>query len=382
MSARRLRIGVVASHPVQYHSPWFRALAQACDLRVLYAHRQTAAQQGQAGYGVAFDWDRDLLEGYEHAFMRNRAKRPGVQHFRGCDTPEIFAEVRRDRRDAWVTMGWYLQSFWQTVAACRLARVPVMARGDSHLGNHPAPWRRAARRAVHPWVLRGFNGFLCPGQRHRAYLRHYGVPDRKIHAVPHPIDDGFFASTARASRGQREALRHDMGVGPHDRLVLSVGRLIDWKRPLDPLHAIAAEPELRARFVVAYAGDGPMRSEIERTAQALGVRMHLLGFQNQTQLPAVYAAADALLVCSTAQESWGLVVNEAMACGTPAIVSDVIGCAPDMIEQGATGFTYPMGDVTALGQALLRLDATMVGQQSVVAALAAKTRQMGVPWAT
>ena len=79
------------------------------------------------------------------------------------------------------------------------------------------------------------------------------------------------------------------------------------------------------------------------------------GFLNQSELPAAYTAADVLVLPSDGGETWGLVVNEAMACGLPAIVSDAVGCAPDLIEEGKTGFTHPMGDSAALAQCLMRL---------------------------
>src|SRR6266536_208125 len=87
-----MRLGILTSHPIQYQAPWFRALAKVVDLEVFFAHRQSAAEQGKAGFGVAFDWDVDLLCGYRHQFLKNVASRPGVDHFFGCDTPEV-AEI-------------------------------------------------------------------------------------------------------------------------------------------------------------------------------------------------------------------------------------------------------------------------------------------------
>ena len=77
-----------------------------------------------------------------------------------------------------------------------------------------------------------------------------------------------------------------------------------------------------------------------------------MGFVNQSELPAVYASADVLVLPSDGQETWGLVVNEAMACGVPAVVSDAVGCGPDLIEPGRTGATFPFGDIAALAAAI------------------------------
>ena len=87
---------IIETHPIQYKAPLFRRLAAQpqIDLTVLYAMIPDAAQQG-AGFGVPFAWDVPLLEGYRYEVMANRASRPSVTEFRGCDTPELFARLRR-----------------------------------------------------------------------------------------------------------------------------------------------------------------------------------------------------------------------------------------------------------------------------------------------
>ena len=100
-------------------------------------------------------------------------------------------------------------------------------------------------------------------------------------------------------------------------------------------------------------GEGPMRAEIEAEIQRTGAPVRLLGFFNQSEMPEAYALAD-VLVLPSETETWGLVVNEALACGLPAVVSSGVGCAPDLVEPGATGETYPMGDVDALAVAMER----------------------------
>src|SRR5205823_11678045 len=85
VSMSLLRIAALASHPVQYQAPWYRALARICDLHVFFAHRVTPADQARAGFDVAFEWDVPLVEGYAHEWLPNLSARPGVDRFRGCD---------------------------------------------------------------------------------------------------------------------------------------------------------------------------------------------------------------------------------------------------------------------------------------------------------
>ncbi|MFI4999602.1 MAG: glycosyltransferase family 1 protein, partial [Reyranellales bacterium] len=88
-----LRIGFLVSHPIQYYTPIFRELAKRCELTVLFAHRQTPEQQAGAGFGVAFEWDIDLLSGYRSRFLTNVARNPSTDRFFGCDTPDVTAEI-------------------------------------------------------------------------------------------------------------------------------------------------------------------------------------------------------------------------------------------------------------------------------------------------
>lgn len=352
MSESELRVAVVASHPVQYQAPWFRALATRCDLHVFFAHRQSAEDQARAGYGVAFEWDVDVLGGYTHSFLPNRAARPGVYEFRGCDTPGVGERLTEGKFDVGIVCGWHLLSYWQTAWACRRRGIPVLVRGDSQLGTHRGAVKRAGKRALYPWMLRAFDGFLSPGQRHREYLRYYAVPDARIHAVPHFVDVERFRASAVAA--DRAAVRRDLGVRDGDRVVLFVGRLVAFKRPLDAIEAVARLGDEARGIVVAVVGAGPLADTMVKRAGELGVRMVMLGFQNQAALPGFYAAADVLVLPSDANESWGLVVNEAMACGLPAVVSDAAGCAPDLVDDGATGYRYPCGSVAALAVALGR----------------------------
>jgi glycosyltransferase involved in cell wall biosynthesis len=343
------RIGFLVSHPIQYYAPIFRELAGRCDLTVFFAHRQTAEQQARAGFGVAFDWDVDLLSGYDSHFLVNVARQPSTDRFAGCDTPGIADEIARGRFDAFVVPGWALRSYWQAVRACRRLGVPVLARGDSQLGMQRNGALRIAKALVFSRLLRRFDGFLYVGQRNREYLLHYGVPAQRLFFSPHCVDNDAFAA---ASSG----IRRPEGR----RRVLFVGKLIGRKHPADLLHAVARLHERPLQ--IAFAGAGEQEPELRKIASASSVDADFMGFVNQSELPAAYASADVLVLPSDGKETWGLVVNEAMACGIPAVVSDLVGCGPDLIDPGQTGATFPFKDVAALASAIESVLALDPGQ--------------------
>lgn len=351
-----MRIAILDSHPIQYHAPWFRELSRLCELDVLYAHRQSSAGQARSGYGVAFDWDVDLSSGYASHFLRNVAKDPGVHHFGGCDTPELVERVRAARYDALVVTGWYLKAYWQAVYACKRAGVPVLVRGDSQLTTPRAPLKRAAKELLYPALLRAFDGYLTVGARNRAYLEHYKAPRDRIFRVPHTVDVERFRAAYRIDAAERAERRRALGASDERaRVVLQVGRLLPLKRTLDlieALHMLAQRAPDRP-WVLVCAGAGPEEEAIRARALARRVPLRMLGFVNQSELPSLYASAD-LLALASESETWGLVVNEAMASGLPAVVSTGAGCAPDLIEEGLTGFSHAPGDLSALADALER----------------------------
>jgi glycosyltransferase involved in cell wall biosynthesis len=345
-----MRLAIVASHPIQYQAPLFRALAKLVELNVYFAHKASRTDQAGAGYGVEFEWDTDLLSGYRHEFLVNVSKNSGTDHFSGCDTPEIGARVQSGGFDAVLVMGWHLKSMWQTILAAQRRRVPLLVRSDSQLDT-PRSWlKRLAKRLVYPPALRLFDGALYVGQRSKKYYEYYGYPAHRLFFSPHCVDTKWFAE--RSTRDAGRSLRAKVGIDPEQPVALFAGRLVDFKRPLDLVAALELLGRRDRKVSLLIAGSGPLEREIRIQAQTSGVSAHFLGFQNQSAMPAVYAAADVLVLPSTGAETWGLVANEALACGKPIVVSDAVGCASDLAEDGSSGRVYPMEDRGRLADAL------------------------------
>ena len=350
----RPRLAIVASHPVQYQAPLFRELASRLDLRVFFAHRATPADQARAGFGVEFDWDADLLSGYPHVFLDNVAPDPGLHHHAGCDTPGIDRALSDGRFDALLVQGWHLRSYVQAIRAARRLGLPVMARGDSQLDTPRCLARRAIKAVTYPMLLRRFDAALYVGEKSRSYWRHYHYPENRLFFSPHCVDNDWFR--VRAGTVERHALRARLGIRDDERVVLFAGKLVEFKRPLDVIDAAGM---LRAAHSVRVlvAGSGPLEDQMASRARELGVPADFLGFCNQSEMPAAYAAADLLALPSDGRETWGLVANEALACGTPVLLSDQVGSAPDLAGDGEAGRIFEFGHPARLADqadALLR----------------------------
>jgi glycosyltransferase involved in cell wall biosynthesis len=181
------------------------------------------------------------------------------------------------------------------------------------------------------------------------FMRRLGIPIERVVLTPNVVDNIWWVG--KVAQVDRQAVRQRWNIPEDALVVLYCGKLQAWKRPIDLLHAFAQANIENAYLVLA--GEGPLRSELEMEVQRLGIseKVRFLGFVNQSQLPPVYRASD-VLVLPSAYEAFVLVVNEAMLCGLPAIVSDRVGAKWDLVEDGVTGFVYPCGDVAALARIL------------------------------
>lgn len=367
-----MRLAVLSSHPIQYYAPLLRELAQRLDLHVFFAHRATPQQQADAGFGTAFEWDVDLTSGYAHSFLTNIARDPGTGHYAGCDTPEIADRLKEGRFDALLVFGWHLKSCVQAIWAAKRLGLPVIVRGDSQLLTPRSPVKRLAKELIYPPLLRMFDAALYVGQRSRAYYDHFHFPAKRLFFSPHCVDANWFA--ARATADARQAVRAANGIAPDAKVALFAGKLLPFKRPLDLVQACGVLRERGESVEMLVAGSGELQSALADKAAELGVTLHLLGFQNQTEMPAAYAAADLLVLPSDGRETWGLVCNEALACGTPIVVSDAVGCAPDLANDPRVGRAFPLGDIHAAADHI----AALLAAPKAIGSLAEKNREFGI----
>ncbi len=350
-----IRLTVVLTHPIQYYSPWFRHIAQRVPelaLTVVHATEPTPEQQG-VGFDRAFTWDVPLTDGY-HSLVVRRAQtgdRVDSSHFRGLDVPEIGGAIAATKPDVVLITGWYSVTLVRALHACRRLRIPALYRGDSHLLSGPRGGRRLAWALKTRYLLSRFDGYLSPGRRVNEYLKRFGVPEYRVFNVPHAVDNAMFQATAAPYQepGRRAEARREWGIDPDAFVVLFVGKLIRSKRPLNVVRALA---RLQGRGSMLVVGSGPLDATLREEAHRLGVELHMVGFLNQTELGRAYALADCLALPSDFPETWGLVVNEALATGLPVVVSAAVGCAPDLVRDGSTGYIYPLDDVEALSRRL------------------------------
>jgi glycosyltransferase involved in cell wall biosynthesis len=352
---RRYRVLLVLTHPIQYGIPTLRGLAKQpnVDLLTAYCSLQGTDAAVDPEFGVKVAWDTPVLEGYRWVQIPNRSLRPGLGRFWGLTNPGFWNIIHRERFDVLIVfVGYVYASFWIALAAAKLKRIPVIFGTDAH---EIAPldgkrWKIWVKRWLWPRLFGLMDVVVTPSTGGLNLMRSIGIPADRIVRTTHSVDNGWW--TEQAARVDRAAVRTEWKIPSDSTVILFCGKLQPWKRPLDIVRAFA-KAAVPASYLV-IAGDGRLGPTLESEAKSLGIasRVRFLGFVNQTKLPAVYSSSD-MLVLSSDYEAFGLVVNEAMLCGCPVVVSDRVGARFDLVYEGQTGFVYPAGDVDALA-ALLR----------------------------
>ena len=357
-------LAVIESHPVQYHAPVYRAVQAQFGIPVaaIYGSDVSVAGYRDKEFGVSFAWDTDLLAGYESHFLtRTSDGNRGETAVRAHGAAAILGRLEPR---AVMVLGYGSPFDRDALFAAWRTGVPLIFRGETT--DHAVqrdPARAWLRDSALRLLYRGLSRVLYIGQRSLHHYRRLGVPEQKLLFAPYCVETAAFACDEDARRRLRSAARSELGLAETDIALLFSGKISERKGPDLLVQAVKALPdELRSRVCVCFLGDGQMRAQVQSlTEDAPAVRTHFLGFQNQTQLSRYYHAADLLVLPSRRGETWGLVVNEALHHGVPCVVSDAVGCAPDLIEPGITGNVFETGSAASLATALVESTA-LVGQ--------------------
>ncbi len=353
MAERRYRVLAVGAHPVQYMAPIFRRMAAhpGFDLHVAYCSLRGAEAGHDPEFGVTVEWDVPLLEGYSWTHVPNRGS--GDESFFGLRNPGLTKLIREGHYDAVLCFVGYVQAtFWIALRAARSSNTAFLFGTDATTltPRDGRRWKRAVKKILWPRLFRLADQVMVPSSGARDLMVSLDLPAERVTLTPYSVDNDWWM---RQSAGvDRAAVRAGWRASGSDAVILFCAKLQAWKRPGDLVRAFAAAELSNALLVIA--GDGPLREDLEAQAIALGIaaRVRFLGFVNQSQLPAVYAAAD-LMVLPSEYEPFAVVVNEAMCCGCPVVASDHVGAARDLVAPVRKEFVFLCGDVAAL-QALLK----------------------------
>ena len=356
-------LAVYAPHVVQYHSPIYRELAaiKEMDTRVLFADRLGLDATYQPEFQRDIQWDQKLIEGFEHQFFKNFARKK-MGGFLSRFNPSMALHVMSTHYDALLIQGYQTATPWLLLIAAKISRTRVIFRGEAI----PRPERKNWKGQISGRIARLFLRFCdhvmysCTGNKD--FFLELGVPPEKLKFLPCAVDNTFFQVEESRLRPHREKIRQDAGINPEQKVILFSARFTERKRPLDVITAVAAMRD--SSLVLLFVGDGPLREKMMHYAKQLGVDCIFTGFLGQAELPEKYILADLFVIVSEYDAS-PKALNEALNFGLPIICSDRVGTSTDLVKEGLNGFIVPAKSPEEITRAIRKVFSMLENSQSI-----------------
>lgn len=363
----RKKIAWIVHSNTPYKAPFFAMLAKRPELDLMCFFLYGADPQRA--------WKQDPLPGVESKVLAGVSIRRGPEekeyvHF----GPSVIRELWRGAFDLVVVCGYSHPTLLLAIAYCLVTGTPFVLQGESHVVQQ----RHALKKALKRWLLfpllRRAKAAFATGKKATDYWADVGLPRESIFILSNTPDVEFFVSNSDRARTKRHEVRAALGLDDR-RVGIFVGRFVAAKG-VETLLLAVAEMEPSKRPQLLLVGDGPLKPRYEGITQRHNLPVRFVGFQQKEQLPELYAAAD-FFVLPSLSEPWGVVVNEAMACALPVLLSDQVGAAYDLLEEGRNGFMIPAGDINAWSKALC---AMMDMPTAELERMGANSRDIVRPW--
>lgn len=301
-----MRLAIVATHPIQYYVPVFQLLTEQIELKVFYSAENKKIYD--KGFQREIYWDIPIYSGYSFEWLNNKTKNTQISNF----NPHCI-----------LIYGWSPMSHLQLIRFFK-NKVKIIFRGDSTILKQLPWWKEFTKKIFLKWVYKHVAIALYTGTNNKAYFKKYGLKEAQLIFSPHAVDNERFSLVQNTLE-----IRKSLGVLETDILVLFTGKFNVNKNMLMLLQAFIEVNITNAHLL--FIGSGLLENELKNEAEKY-INVHVLPFQNQQLMPAFYQACDLFCMPSKA-ESWGLSINEAMACGKAVLASDQCGAAADLVKK-------------------------------------------------
>lgn len=332
------KLAIITTHPIQYNAPLFVLLEARGNIKIKIFYtwgEQVLQKKYDPGFDKTIKWDIPLLEGYEYEFVKNIAKDKGSHHFKGIDNPTLINEIEQWNADTLLVYGWCFKSHLQVLRYFH-NKIPVLFRGDSTLLNEHFFLKKILRSIFLKWVYSKVNFALYVGSHNKKYYEAFGLKQEQLVFSPHAIDNDRFMNPDGVLNEQASLKRTALGIEQGALVFLFAGKLDVNKNVQLLLDAFMALNNAAIHLLIA--GNGVAEPAL-RSIAAGKKNIHFLPFQNQQYMPVLYRIAN-VLVLPSLTETWGLSVNEAMACGRVVLISDSCGAATDLVRDGENGYVF------------------------------------------
>jgi glycosyltransferase involved in cell wall biosynthesis len=354
-----MKIAVLMLNPVHYFVPLYKELSKKSgwDLTIFYTSRINISNEKEPESNKSIDWggENSLLNGYNYVFLKKVF--PNLKHgsFLGHFNPGIIPAILKYRPDVIIIHGYAYLTSWIAMAISKLLKVKVIMKGEINELQERSRFKNIIRKPIVKMIFGTCDHFFAIGTLNKNYYLNSGIPENKISMVPFCVNNDFFFSQFDKLKENQKNIKKKYGISDNAFVIISVGKLIGRKRHEDILNAVSLLSRNSTKeYHILLVGDGPEKCNLQSCADEKKLtNITITGFVKQDQLSEFYSVSDVFILCSQ-KETWGLVVNEAMCHALPVILSDKVGCVPDLVSE-SNGFVYPCGNVELLAECIQKI---------------------------
>ncbi len=354
MKNRLNKLAIITTHPIQYNAPLFQLLAQRKNIaiKVFYTWGDTVLKEKyDPGFQKNIAWDIPLLDGYDYAFVENIAADKGSHHFKGIDNPTLIKQIEAWQADALLVYGWSFKSHLKVLRHFK-GKKKILFRGDSTLIDEAETnsIKKIARKFFLKWVYKKVDRALYTGTANKHYYAKFGLKENQLVFAPHAIENSRF------NQHPVTGWRNKLAIPETAIVFLFAGKLETKKNPGLLMDAFIELDEPNTYLLIVGNGilEHQLKQKWQSLSQVLQKRIFFIDFVNQQAMPSLYYSCDVFVLPSQGPgETWGLSVNEAMACRRAVLVSDKCGCAADLVSNGKNGYTFQSNNKEDLKEKIL-----------------------------
>lgn len=362
---------ILSTHPIQYQIPLWKKMTEAgIDLEVWYFTDYGINRSFDPEFGKSFSWDIPMLEGYKYRFLKTNKGASPNEGFRNCRLQENIKKKLIESKAQYVYInGWQVMAYWQALWSAKSLGLITIFKGESNDLKPENKFKWPIKRALLSQFFKKVDYLLYIGQANKRLYKRYGIPESKLLPGLYCIENERFFKQSNQLKLKKDDLRKTWGIAKESFCILFSGKFIPKKRPLDIIFAVKQLLKNKSitNIHLLFVGDGELYDQIKSVSNVVYDKEHgltnsvnpteintsIIGFLNQTEIPKAYVVSDCLILPSDYGETWGLVVNEALSSGIPAIVSDQCGSAEDLILPIDKKLIFETGNIESLAKSIV-----------------------------
>jgi len=357
----KIKLLVVAKHPVYYTVPIFRKIAEdeLIESKIIYLDDISLREAFHPEINAKFKPEQDLLSGYKYIFLKNigsKIEKITKIGFFSHFNPGIVKEIIHSNYEYVLVHGYDKFTLWLVLITANLTGKKVIFRGEvTDKIQLPETILGRTKLVVRNMIVRLFLSkcqavlFSCTGNK--IHLEKFIKSGKKLHPFPCAVDNEYHLNQYKLLKEKRNNLRSKLNINEDDIVIIFPARLTERKRPLDLIEAVNQIG--KSNIIIMYVGDGPQSKNIEKRACELGVRVITTGHIQPQKMPEYYVAADIFALLSDYDPS-PKALNEAMNYCLPLIVSNAAGTAKDLVKED-NGYIVNVGDINDIANKIEKL---------------------------